>query len=86
MLWMAWVLSTQQGRRYAKRKSTVEPDIGIIKRVMRCQFLLRGLAKVAAEWDLVALAYNVQRLCALKLKRLRARVGGGARVAMPTAC
>ena len=87
MMWMAWVLSTQQGRaRYARRKSTVEPDIGIIKRVMRFrQFLLRGLEKVTAEWDLVALAYNIQRLCALKLKRLRTRLDGGALASMPTA-
>jgi transposase len=88
MVWMAWVLSTQAGRaRYAKRKSTVEPDIGIIKRVMRFrQFLLRGLAKVAGEWDLVALAHNVRRMCALKLKRLRARVDDGALEAMPMTC
>jgi len=88
MLWMAWVLSTQSGRaRYAKRKSTVEPDIGIIKRVMRFrQFLLRGLAQVTVEWDLVALAHNVRRLCVLKLKRLRARVGNGALEAMPMTC
>lgn len=88
MMWMAWVLSTQAGRaRYAKRKSTVEPDIGIIKRVMRFrQFLLRGLAQVTVEWDLVALAHNVRRMCALKLKRLRASVGSGASAAMPMAC
>jgi hypothetical protein len=51
MMWMAWVLSTALGRaRYGRRKSTVEPSIGIIKRVMRFrQFLLRGLANVSAE-------------------------------------
>jgi transposase len=88
MMWMAWVLSTQSGHaRYAKRKSTVEPDIGIIKRVMRFrQFLLRGLAQVTVEWDLVALAHNVRRLCALKLKRMHARVGGGTSGTMPMAC
>ena len=26
------------------------------------QFLLRGLAKVTGEWELVCLAYNVRRL------------------------
>jgi transposase len=88
MIWMAWVLSTQQGRaRYARRKSTVEPSIGIIKRVMRFrQFLLRGLAKVSAEWNLVALAYNLRRLCELKLKRSRMGAGGGAPETMPMAC
>jgi IS5 family transposase len=88
MMWMAWVLSTKLGRaRYARRKSTVEPSIGIIKRVMRFrQFLLRGLAKVSAEWNLVALAYNLRRLCELKLKRSRVGAGGGAPETMQTAC
>ncbi len=61
-------LRTDAGRRlYAKRKQTVEPVFGIIKHVMGFrQFLLRGLAKVSGEWDLVCLAYNVKRLCVLK--------------------
>jgi transposase len=87
MTWMAWVLSTKLGRaRYARRKSTVEPGIGIIKRVMRFrQVLLRGLAKVSAEWNLVALAYNVRRLCALKLKQSQPQEGIGAPASMPIA-
>jgi len=41
----------------------VEPVFGIIKHVLGFrQFLLRGLAKVNAEWELVCLAYNVKRL------------------------
>ena len=61
----------------------MEPSIGIIKRVMRFrQFLLRGLAKVSAQWNLVAPAYNLRRLCKLKLKRARV----GASETMPTAC
>ena len=61
-------LQTDAGRRlYAKRKQTVEPVFGIIKHVMGFrQFLLRGLAKVSGEWELVCLAYNVKRLCVLK--------------------
>jgi len=61
-------LRTDAGRRlYAKRKQTVEPVFGIIKHVMGFrQFLLRGLAKVSGEWELVRLAYNVKRLWALQ--------------------
>ena len=51
---------------YAKRKSTIEPVFGIIKAVMGFrQFLLRGLNKVAGEWDLVCIAYNLKRMYAL---------------------
>jgi hypothetical protein len=51
---------------YAKRKCTVEPVFGIIKAVMGFrQFLLRGLDRVAGEWDLVCIAYNIKRLYAL---------------------
>jgi transposase len=62
-------LRTDAGRRlYAKRKQTVEPVFGIIKHVMGFrQFLLRGLAKVSGEWELVRLAYNVKRLWVLKM-------------------
>jgi hypothetical protein len=61
---IAWRLKTKQGRaRYAKRKSTVEPVFGIIKHVMGFrQFSLRGLAAVAGEWTLVALAFNLKRM------------------------
>jgi len=51
---------------YAKRKCTVEPVFGIIKAAMGFrQFLLRGLDRVAGEWDLVCIAYNIKRLYAL---------------------
>ena len=61
---MAHRLKTREGRaRYALRKSTVEPVIGIIKSVMKFrQFLLRGVNHVSGEWDLVCLAYNVKRM------------------------
>lgn len=61
-------LRTDAGRKmYAKRKKTVEPVFGIIKHVMGFrQFLLRGLANVSGEWELVCLAYNVKRLFTLK--------------------
>jgi hypothetical protein len=48
---------------YKLRQQTVEPVFGIIKSVMGFrQFLLRGLAKVSLEWELVCLAYNFRRL------------------------
>jgi chloramphenicol O-acetyltransferase len=53
---------------YAKRKCTVEPVFGIIKAAMGFrQFLLRGFNRVAREWDLVCMAYNIKRLYALSL-------------------
>jgi transposase len=48
---------------YARRKQTVEPAFGIIKAAIGfTRFHLRGLANVAAEWTLIALAYNCRRL------------------------
>ena len=49
--------------RYARRKQTVEPAFGIIKSAIGfTRFHLRGLANVATEWTLIALAYNCRRL------------------------
>jgi transposase len=51
---------------YAKRKQTVEPVFGIIKSAMGFRrFHLRGIAHVATEWLLVALAYNCRRMIPL---------------------
>jgi len=57
-------LQTVQGRaRYALRRITVEPAIGIIKNVLGfVRFQLRGLEKVKTEWWLVSLAFNCRRL------------------------
>lgn len=57
-------LQTQAGRAlYKLRQQTVEPVFGIIKSVLGFrQFRLRGQAKVALEWTLVCLAYNLKRL------------------------
>jgi DDE family transposase len=62
-------LDTEAGRRlYRLRQQTVEPVFGIIKHAMGFrQFLLRGIAKVRGEWQLVSLAYNCKRLWNLKL-------------------
>ena len=64
---MRHALKTKDGRRlYAQRKCTVEPVIGIIKSVLGFrQFLLRGLANVKGELDLVALAWNLKRMYVL---------------------
>ena len=60
-------LSTPDGRRiYRRRAATVEPVFGTIKAAMGFrQFLLRGLAKVHLEWQLVCLAYNLRKFHAL---------------------
>ena len=61
-------LKTQEGQKiYSKRKTTVEPVFGIIKRVMGFrQFLMRGLENIGIEWDLVTISYNVSRMYALE--------------------
>jgi transposase len=65
---MAAKLKTETGRIiYRRRSATVEPVFGIIKHVLGFrQFLLRGLAKVSGEWNLVCLAYNLKRLHTLQ--------------------
>ncbi len=62
-------LTTQSGRAlYALRKQTVEPVFGIIKHVMGLrQFSMRGLDKVAGEWTLATLAWNVKRMNVLRM-------------------
>ena len=57
-------LRTVKGRgTYSKRKEIVEPVFGQIKQAMGFrQFLLRGLAKVKAEWQLVCTAHNLLKL------------------------
>jgi len=58
---------------YNRRKITVEPVFGIIKRVMKFrQFLTRGLDNISNEWNLVTLAYNFRRLFGLRNLKLRA--------------
>jgi transposase len=57
-------LRTEAGRAaYGQRKKTVEPVFGQMKegRGLR-RFLLRGLAKVRAEWTLWCLTHNLRKL------------------------
>ena len=66
---MAYKLRTVLGRAiYRRRKSTVEPVIGILKEAMGFrQFSFRGQDCVGLEWVLVCLAYNVRRLQVLRV-------------------
>lgn len=67
---LSYRMATKAGKAfYALRKTTIEPTFGVIKNVMgfRC-FSLRGFESVAGEWNLVCMAYNLKRLCALNLK------------------
>lgn len=51
---------------YRKRKWVVEAPIGRIKSVLGFrQFILRGLQKVKAEFNLVCLTLNLRRKCSL---------------------
>jgi transposase len=61
---MSRKLRTLKGRLiYAKRKGIIEPVFGQIKQVRGFrQFLLRGIRKVNAEWDLICLGHNVLKL------------------------
>jgi hypothetical protein len=60
-------VTSKEGKRiYGRRAASVEPTFGIIKSAMGLrQFLLRGVAKVRIEWDLVCLAYDMRRLWSL---------------------
>ena len=52
---------------YRRRKQTVEPVFGIVKSAMGfLRFHLRGQHNVAAEWTLIALAYNCRRVARLQ--------------------
>ncbi len=61
---------------YAARKHIVEPVFGIIKsaRGIR-QFLLRGLEKVSAEWQLICLTHNLLKIWR-RVGRAAVRSGG----------
>ena len=61
---MARKISTKKGRaEYARRKAIAEPPFGQIKhcRGFR-QFLLRGMGKMNAEWNLVTATHNLLKL------------------------
>jgi transposase len=74
---MRYRLRSAAGRaKYKLRQQTVEPVFGIIKSVLGFrQFLLRGLAQVQLEWQLVCLGYNLKRLHRLSVGRKIAAAG-----------
>ena len=52
--------------RYARRKTQAERPHAEIKGAMALRrFMLRGVAKVRGEWDLVCAAFNLRRLRAI---------------------
>jgi hypothetical protein len=60
-----WRQLKRAGRRsrYRLRKQIVEPLFGQIKHARGfCQFLLRGLDKVRAEWAMICTAHNLLKL------------------------
>ena len=61
---MVQKLRTAAGKKlYAARKHIVEPVFGQIKQARGFRkYLLRGLAKVAAEWKLVCLTHNLLKI------------------------
>jgi len=70
-------MATEEGRNiYKRRKQTVEPRFGHIKRHMGVRrFLRRGMDKVKTEWSLICTAVNVG---ILRLNPLSASWLGGA--------
>jgi len=63
-------LKTKEGREhYRRRKHIVEPVFGWVKRVLGFRaFSVRGLLKVAGEWNLVCLALNLRRMATMGVK------------------
>ena len=64
-------LDSAEGKRiYSKRKIIIEPVFGNIKHNLRFrEFLLRGLKKVKAEFALMAIVHNIQKIAKF-LKKL----------------
>jgi transposase len=65
-------LNTVDGKRiYGRRKAIVEPVFGNIKHNLGFrQFLLRGLKKVKAEFTLIAIVHNIQKIAKFLRKLL----------------
>ena len=62
---------------YKLRKQVVEPVFGIIKEQQGGRrFLLRGLLNVAAEWTVLATAFNLRTLCRVWRSRIFDQVFG----------
>lgn len=61
---MAHRTATKEGKeKYKQRQQTIEPVFGIIKEAIGFRkFSLRGHGKVAMEWTLVCVSYNLRRI------------------------
>ena len=60
----SWMSTSAAKEAYGVRKQLVEPVFGIIKEQQGARrFLLRGLVNVAAEWTMLATAFNLRTLC-----------------------
>ena len=59
----SWMSTSVAQEAYRLRKQLVEPAFGIIKEQQGARrFLLRGLVNVAAEWTMLATAFNLRTL------------------------
>ena len=59
----AWMATSEARAAFKMRQQLVEPVFGIIKEQQGLRrFLLRGLGNVAAEWTLLATAFNLRTL------------------------
>ena len=59
----AWMSTDEIKEVYRRRQQLVEPVFGIIKEQPGARrFLLRGLMNVAAEWTVLATAFNMRTL------------------------
>jgi len=58
-----WMQTEEAKRLYHRRKELVEPAFGILKEQLGARrLLLRGFARVRAEWSLLAVALNLRTL------------------------
>ena len=59
----AWMATDEVREVYRRRQQLVNPVFGIVKDQQRARrFLLRGLMNVAAEWTVLAAAFNLPAL------------------------
>ena len=67
----------EQPEKFAQRKLLAEHPFGTLKRWFGyTHFLLKGLAKVRAEWSLMTLVYNLKRVLKLvSFEKLMQAVG-----------
>ena len=59
----AWMSTSEAKQAYRLRQQLVEPVFGIIKEQLGARrFMLRGITNVAAEWTVLATAFNLRTL------------------------